>query len=640
MRFSESFLRQARDRVSLADYAGRKLSWDKRKSVPARGDYWACCPFHQEKSPSFHVLDGKGIYNCFGCGEKGDIFTLAMKLEGVSFPEAVARVAELAGMPLPADNREDDREAGLRKRLYAVLARAAKLYGEALRGREGADARRYLEGRGLGPEIWAQFGIGYAPGGYTWSIDRLKAEGYALEELSAAGLAYPGDDGRRPVDVFRERVTFEIADAGGKVIAFGGRALAKDAKAKYLNSPETPVFHKGRTLYRLKQARELASKTKAKGLVVAEGYLDVVAFERAGIAAVAPLGTALTEDQLQLVWRSGSEPILCFDGDTAGARAADKALDLALPHLGPERTVRIALLPAGEDPDDLYRRAGPQALAPVLDAARPAAEALFAREQNRRPLEAPEARAAFKAGLREAINKIADPDTKQLYFSDLMGRADALAKSAGRPPRPAFEPGRRPYNPKFAPPAAASPELQAKSRTSNRVAAEDFLRAAVDYPALLQHEDWIDRLVLPDPDLEAIRSALQALSAENDASTAIDRTALSRHLTQIGEERAAARVTRWPKPRVAGSEGGRPPEAGGGPDSLGAGELEAEWLALVMREVVLPAIKDEMAALRDAADAGDDDAFIRFQALGREAREIEARARTAKGEPDSSELGL
>jgi len=625
MRFSDAFLRQVRDRVSIAAYAGKKLSWNARKTRAAAGDYWACCPFHQEKSASFHVLDAKGIFNCFGCGEKGDVFTLAMKLEGLSFPEAVERVAEYAGVELPKDAQEDRGESDRRKLLMTLMQRAAKLYREGLAAREGRAARDYLKGRGFDADLCDHFGVGYAPDGYTWLIDKLKIEGFALPDLVAVGLAREGEDGRRAIDAFRDRVTFEIGDASGKVIAFGGRALAKDAKAKYINSPETPLYSKSRILYRLKQARELLSKTKANGLVVCEGYLDVVAFERAGIAAVAPCGTALTEEQLQLLWRSGGEPILCFDGDAAGRRAADRALDLAIPHLGPGRTVRIAHAPSGEDPDDIFRRAGPEALKPLIDAAAPASEALFEREKNRRPLTTPEARAAFKTALKDAANRIADPDTKQLYFRELLGRADAATRTERAPftPNPTSPGGVR----RASPPAPASAELKAAIAAPARAGAENFLRAAVDFPAVIApYADWLDRLHIADPDLAAIRAGLAALFETPEAPQSIDRQALALHLTRLGHERAAARVSRWKHDE-------KPPGARPRPTQGQGREQEArpeEWLALASLHVVLPAIREELAELEKLAADGDDEAFARFQALRREARSIEARAREAK----------
>ena len=611
MRFTDTLLRQVRDRVSIADYAGKRLTWHKQKSRPSAGDYWACCPFHQEKSPSFHVLDAKGLFKCFGCGEKGDVFTLAMKLEGLSFPEAVEKFAEIAGVALPKDDYQDRGESDRRKRLYAITASAAKLFANALRSSGGAGARKYLQGRGLGPEEWERFGIGLAPDEWTWAIDKLKAEGFTIEEIVAAGVAREGEEGKRAIDTFRGRVTFEITDTAGKVIGFGGRLLDPDAKAaKYINSPETPLYSKSRVLYRLKQARELLAKTKASGLVVGEGYLDVIAFERAGIAAVAPCGTALTEEQLQLLWRAGGEPVLCLDGDAAGRRAAERALDLALPHLGPGRTLRIAYAPGGEDPDDIFRRGGGEALAALVASASPASDALFEREKARHGLATPEARAAFQAALKEAIARIADRDTQRAYFSELMSRANAAARAE----RPAYQPG-KPWQRGPAPPAPATAELKALAGARPRPAAENFLRAAADFPGILaRYGDWIDRLAISDPELAAIRAALISLADAHEGGRAIDRAGLSLHLSRSGQERAAARIARWPKAKPTAD----------------SGELEAEFLALATREVVLPAIREELSELRLAAAEGDEAAFARFQALSREARAIEARAREAK----------
>jgi DNA primase len=520
-------------------------------------------------------------------------------------------------MALPEDDYEDRGENDRRKRFYAAAARAAKLYADALRSSGGADARKYLQGRGIGPDEWTRFGIGLAPDEWTWATDKLKAEGFTLDEIVSAGIAREGEDGKRAIDTFRGRITFEITDPSGKIIGFGGRALATDAKAKYINSPETPLYSKGRVLYRIKQARDLLAKTKAPGLVVGEGYLDVIAFERAGIAAVAPCGTALTEEQLQLLWRSGGEPVLCFDGDSAGKRAADRALDLALPHLAPERTVRIALLPEGEDPDDLYRRLGPDALQPIIAAAQPASIALFERERARRELTTPEARAAFKHHLREAANKIADAETKRAYLSDLLSRAD----EALRPPKREWQPPQQGGGPRkvgrFAPPAGATAELKAAAG-SRRPAAENFLRAAVDHPGVLaRYADWIDRLHIPDPELEAVRAALLALSGSENNGETIDREGLSRHLHRSGEERAAARVSRWPKLPL------RKGLAQAAPDA----DLEAQWLALAAVEVVLPAIREELAELAPRVD-DDEDALKRYQALSKEATSIKRAALT------------
>ncbi len=631
MRFSDSFLRSLKDRASIADYAGRLVQWDRRRSQPAKGDYWAPCPFHSEKSASFHVRDPQGAFKCFGCGEAGGVLDLAMKLEGLSFPEAVERVAAFAGLALPEPERGFD-EAGERRRarLLAAAAAAQTFFRAAIEAPQGRAAKAYAEKRGLDAATRAAFGIGYAPDGWTAGLEALTAQGFTPEELIEAGLASAGDQ-RRPIDVFRDRLTFPIADAQGRIIAFGGRALNPAAKAKYLNSPETPLFHKGATLYRLKEARALAARTKAPGLVVAEGYLDVIALERAGIAAVAPLGTALTPEQLQLIWRAGAEPICCFDGDAAGRRAAERALDLALPQVGPQRTLRVAFLPQGQDPDDVFRSEGPAALAALLGAAKPAVEALFERERDRESLDTPERKSGFKKRLREAAQRIEDGETAALYRAELFARADALITAAQARPGPARAPapgrrgpgergewrGRAGANGAFArPPALATAELKPLAAPGQRQdAKEGLIREAIDLPQLLERwSESFSALPLADPDLIVLRDeALNLFSAQQT----IDRSALSRHLTHLGEERAAARVLRWPQPHP-----GR---------DLGA--VEAEWIDLVQRDVAEPARKQEMAALRASGDLDSDpDAFARAWKVGSDALHVERERRAREDE--------
>ncbi|MDX2236515.1 MAG: DNA primase [Hyphomonadaceae bacterium] len=591
MRFSDAFLRQLRERVSIADYAGKRLAWDKRKSQPAKGDYWACCPFHGEKSPSFHVRDDRGSFHCFGCNESGSTIDLAMKLEGLSFPEAVARLADFAGMALPVDAEEDDGQAQRRRRLYDAAAACAALYRAALLAPEGATARAYLERRGIGPDLWPRFGIGFAPGGWTFALERLTKQGFSAAELADAGLVWPGEAGKRAYDVFRDRVTFEIADAGGKVIAFGGRTMKADEPAKYINSPESALFSKGRTLYRLKPARTLLAQTKASGLVVAEGYLDVIAFERAGIAAVAPLGTALTEEQVQLVWRAGGEPVLCFDGDAAGARAAHRALDLALPHLAPGRTVRIAHAPGGADPDDLFRAEGPDALKALIEAAIPAVDALFARERDARPLTTPEAKADFKKRLRAAAAAIQDGDTKALYLRELLSRADAIVA----PPRPPFSPAPRGRlgpggrGGKFTPALLGpTPELKARGAARSAIAGSDVLRAVCDNPGLIDRgEALILAFPIEDAPLARVRSAIFALWSE---AGSIDRGALTRHLQELGDRLALERVAAWPPPKTLDDAS------------------EREWMARMTHDLT---VRDSRFEARDvAADADDSEAAM------------------------------
>lgn len=624
MRFPDALLMTIRDRASIAAYAGRKLSWDMRKSQPARGDYWACCPFHGEKTPSFHVLDQRGTFKCFGCGEAGDIFTLAQKLEGLSFPEAVERFARETGVSLPEKERADPAAEDRRKRLFALMARAQSLYAEALAGPEGAEARAYLVGRGLGEAVWAGFGLGFAPAARGWASQRLTREGYTREELTACGLARMDDQGALK-DFFWGRVMFPIADAQGRVIAFGGRVLGQ-GEPKYLNSPETEIFQKGRSLYRLKEAREAAARAKAPGLVVAEGYLDVIACELAGIGAVAPLGTALTADQLDLAWRSGGRPVLCFDGDAAGRRAADKALDLALPHFAPSRTVKIALLPDGKDPFDLWRAEGRDGLVSLLETARPAVDALFERERAVEPLTTPEARAGLKERLKAAAGRIGHEETRREYLRELLSRADALT----RPPRdPAWRPsqGRPGAKGRFAPGSAApTPELKAAIGRRGVEGVEGALRTAIDLPRVLDRGfEALSALPVADPELDAIRNAVLRLNT--DAQT-IDRDTVSRHLRAEGEERAAGRIQRWPPPAIAA--------AGADLRSDELEAIEAQWMAMLTLDLARPSLEAELAAARQRGDLDDSDAFAAAQALVASKIAVERRARSAN-DPTASD---
>jgi DNA primase len=553
MRFSDEFLRTVKERTSIVAYAGARLSWDRGKSKPSQGDYWACCPFHHEKSASFHVRDRTGTYKCFGCGEAGGVIDLAMHMEGLSFPEAVTRLAELSGIPLP---REDDpraeRAERQRAQARAACAKAAELYARALHGPEAGAAREYLERRGLGPAEWEAFGVGYAPGGWTWLFSRLRDAGFDEATQAAAGLIRPAQNGKRAIDIFRERITFRIDDAMGKPIAFGGRALDPNDKAKYINSPESVLFHKGRTLYRLKEAREALAKAREGAIVVTEGYFDVIAFARAGVAAVAPLGTALTEEQLDLLWRACPEPVLCFDGDAAGRRAAHRALDVALPKLGPDRTVRVALMPDGLDPDDAFRKGGAAALAAVIAEAKPAGDALFAREFDLRALTTPEAKAGFKQRLKSAIAKIADEDTRRAYMADLLAKADA----AIRPPKAQYggKGGAKGGARRGAPPIAAGPTPETKARAAPPQDAPQLcalLGVAVDHPAFVEARlERFAALPVEDPALRQIHGAVLALVTEG---VALDRAAASAHLAACGAVDAAARVHHLPRLAVKGA---------------------------------------------------------------------------------------
>ncbi len=414
MRFSPAFLDDIRARVPISDVVGRKVTWDKRKSNPGRGDYWACCPFHGEKTPSFHAENRKGRYHCFGCGASGDQFTFLVEQEGLSFPEAVAQLAEEAGLPLPDRDPDAEKREAARASLTDVTEKAAAFFETALHGPDGGKARAYLRERGLTAEIQKRFRIGYAPPSRNALKEHLAAADISQEQMIEAGLLIAGDDIPVSYDRFRDRIIFPITDFRGRVIAFGGRALSPDAQAKYLNSPETPLFHKSHVLYNGQAAR--AASRKGGHVIVVEGYIDAIACVAAGFeATVAPLGTALTEDQLRMLWQMADEPVLCLDGDEAGLKAAFRAVHLALTDLKPGKSLRFALLPGGQDPDDFLRAEGPEPFRKVLDAAKPLVDMLWLSATYGIDLATPERRAGVEQGLRAAVATIADTDVRRHY---------------------------------------------------------------------------------------------------------------------------------------------------------------------------------------------------------------------------------
>src|SRR5712671_5319299 len=427
MRFTPQFLDDLRARLPVSEVVGRRVKLKK-----AGREWKGLSPFQQEKSPSFTVNDQKGFYHDFSSGKHGDIISFLMETEGVGFAEAVERLAAMAGVPLPAATPDAARHEQRRKTLYDVMDLAAKFFADTLASRHGAKARGYLGDRAISPAVQLQFRIGYAPGERFALKEHLGAQGISVEDMVEAGLLIAGDDIPVPWDRFRDRVMFPIMDMRGRVIAFGGRALEKDVAAKYLNSPETPLFHKGDNLYNLAPARLAAHN--GSPLVVVEGYVDVIAMVGAGFAAsVAPLGTALTENQLALLWKMADEPILCFDGDKAGQKAAWRAADLALPHLKPGKSLRFALLPEGQDPDDLARSGGRAAIEEVISAARGLADIIWSREIEGGTFTTPERRAALEARIGELANGIRDDVLRRYYRQDLAERLQRMfAPEAGR----------------------------------------------------------------------------------------------------------------------------------------------------------------------------------------------------------------
>src|SRR5215510_4504638 len=416
MRFSPQFLDEIRARLPVSEVVGKRVRLKK-----AGKEWKGLSPFQQEKTPSFFVNDEKQAWFDFSSGLNGNIFDFVMKTEGVSFPEAVERLAAMAGMPLPAATPEAARHEQRRKTLHDVMELAAKFFADTLTSRNGAKARGYLGDRAITPAAQLQFRLGYAPGERFALKEHLGSQGIPVEDMVEAGLLVSGDDIPVPYDRFRDRVMFPITDLRGRVIAFGGRALEKDVPAKYLNSPETPLFHKGDNLYNHQTARKATHDGSA--LIVVEGYVDVIAMVTAGFAgSVAPLGTALTENQLVLLWKMADEPTLCFDGDAAGRRAAYRAVDLALPLIKPGKSLRFALLPEGQDPDDLARSGGRVAIEEVVSAARPLADMIWSRELEGGSFVTPERRAALEARINELSNGIRDEVVRRYYRQDLAER--------------------------------------------------------------------------------------------------------------------------------------------------------------------------------------------------------------------------
>jgi DNA primase len=420
VRFPPQFLDELRARLPVSEVVGRRVRLRK-----AGREWKGLSPFNKEKTPSFFVNDQKMAWFDFSSGKNGSIFDFVMMTEGLSFPEAVEQLAAQAGMALPKISPEEEARDERRKTLHEIVELAAKFFEDALASRVGARARGYLAHRRLDPAMQVKFRLGYAPSERFALKEYLGKAGIAAADMIEAGLLVAGEDIPVPYDRFRDRVMFPIADLRGRVIAFGGRALEKDAQPKYLNSPETALFHKGATLYNLAAAR--AAAHKGAPLIAVEGYIDVIAMVSVGLeATVAPLGTALTAEQLVLLWKMADEPTLCFDGDAAGRRAAYRTVDLALPLIKPGKSLKFASLPEGHDPDDLVRAGGREAINEVVAAARPLAHVLWMRETEAGTLDTPERRAAFEARLAEVTEMIADDSVRKHYRRDFGDRLRRL----------------------------------------------------------------------------------------------------------------------------------------------------------------------------------------------------------------------
>jgi DNA primase len=548
MKFTPSFLDEIRARLPMSEVASQRVRLKKQ------GREWrGLSPFTAEKTPSFYVNDQKGQFFDFSAGKNGDIFEFVMETQGLPFPEAVEQLAALAGLAMPVDTPETAAAERKRATHLEALEFAADYFARALKGAAGAKARAYLAGRGITDEAVKTFRLGYAPGDRFGLRDHLAQKGCDGEVMKEAGLLTHGEGIAVPYDFFRDRIMFPICDRAGKVIAFGGRAMSAEVQPKYKNSPETPLFHKGSNLYNLHLARKAAHE---RGTVIAvEGYVDVIALSMIGIDhAVAGLGTALTPDQCELLWKMAEEPILCFDGDRAGRKAAFRAVETALPLIGPGKSLRFALLPDGQDPDDLARAGGAPALEAVLTAATPMSEMIFAREAEAQPLDTPERRAAFERRLRDCAAQIKDEVLRRHYLDDfrdrqykLFGRARREASGFSREPfvprgRKGQQPGasRGPLTPSS---ALLQSNLFSMPKEAPAPRETLILALLINHPGLIvRHSEDLARLEFVGAQGEKLRDALLGL-AEPEMTAEILRKKLNSRGFQAFFEGIASNAT-------------------------------------------------------------------------------------------------
>lgn len=521
IRLPDGFLDELKARVRLSDVVGRKVKLKKQ------GKAWVgLSPFANEKTPSFYVHDTEGFFKCFSTGLGGDVIKFVQETERMSFMEAVEKLAEQAGMSLPTATPEAKEVYDRRQRLYDICELACQFFEATLRGSEGGQARTYFQGRGLHQDAWGRHRLGYSPDDWRALMSHLAQKGFTQEEIVEAGLAVQKEGGAEPYDRFRGRVMFPIEDPQGRVIAFGGRGLAADAKPKYLNSSDTPLFHKGSVLYRYKRAREAMGHGEGGGLIVCEGYMDAIALTEAGfVNAVAPLGTALTEDQLAMLWRVGPEPTLCFDGDAAGQRAAYRSIDRALPFLEPGKSLFFTLLPDGLDPDDVIRQRGRQAMQDMLKTAMPLSELLWRRERDLDALDTPERQAGLEQRLKQAASVIRHPGVRSAYERDLRRRLNDHLWQMRSARRGKGE--------------VSNLKAEAKVRGLGLVV------RAIDNPELIARGGEL--LVaghFPDKDVTALRDTIFDIL---NADLPLDRERISAHLERSGWTRAVDLLKSYPK---------------------------------------------------------------------------------------------
>ncbi len=569
MRYPPTLLDEIRARLPVSQVVGRRVKLKRQGR-----EFSGLSPFKHEKTPSFTVNDQKGFYHCFASGEHGDIFTFLMRAEGLSFPEAVERLADEAGVSLPKTSPQAEAREELNVRLYKIVEAAALFFQQALHSSAGREARDYLDRRGLSADDIAAFRLGYAPSGRHVLKEHLAAEGFQQDDMIASGLLIAGDDIPVSYDRFRHRLIFPITNLRGGVIAFGGRALGADQAPKYLNSPETPLFHKGATLYNGASARKAAHDRGT--VIVAEGYMDVIALARAGFPnAVAPLGTALTADQLALLWRMAREPLLAFDGDTAGRKAAFRAVDTALPLLEPGKSLTFAFLPEGLDPDDLLRNQGREAVAAALAQTQPLVEVLWAREYDANALTTPERRAEFDKRLNTLAASITDETVRHYYSRELRRRlreqfSGGKQWQSGRAPGPGYgqrgnawprsqgfaqhqSGGKRATSggftgskrASFTPPTGASTSL-AESALLQGMAPSLPRREVLIMQTLINHpwllEDFAEEIAQLHFEANSLHILRDSILTAHSEQNPLDKEALNKQLNKQGHENVLAQV--------------------------------------------------------------------------------------------------
>lgn len=532
----DGFVDDLKARVRLSDVVSRRVKLKKQGQ-----GFVGLSPFQNEKTPSFYVYDDKGYYKCFSSGHGGDVINFVQETERVDFIEAIKRIAEIAGIEIPKPTIKDKEAYDRKARLLSICEHACQFFERKLTSPEGSEAREYLKNRGLSSESWKKYRLGYSPDGWRHILDYLKSLEFTTKEIIEAGLVKEkSEEGKSSTyDVFRNRIMFPIENTAGKVIAFGARALQPDEKPKYLNSPDGPLFHKSEILYRYKAARTALSASTARGLVVCEGYMDVIALNEAGIGyAVAPLGTAVTQQQLMMVWYASSEAVLCFDGDTAGNKAAHRTIDRALPDISHKHQLFFVMLPDGLDPDDLIRRHGRNKMLEMIDDATPLIDLLWHRERFAGALDTPERQAGLFDRLNSLVELIQDPNVKKAYRQTLYRRANDLG----------FE--LRHSRPRKSGHYASNNGALIKPTYS--LVGLGNLAYTIGNPELLEYgREEVAVAKFSDKDVNFIRDAILDLS---DSGEDIELETIRNYLVNIGKSRAAQKLDEIPTLRPLVSE--------------------------------------------------------------------------------------